>query len=116
MVDTFQCAGHIPIEECPTTLALSLNAIDIIKLFIITGYDKAHMKAALTNKDVTESLKKFDIDHWLQHANDIRSLKQTCRMWIRHHLGNSFYHNVMQLPIPQVMRDFIFMKEIDEEL
>jgi hypothetical protein len=52
MVDTFQCAGHIPIEECPTTLALSLNAIDIIKLFIITGYDKAHMKAALTNKDV----------------------------------------------------------------
>lgn len=116
MVDTFQCAGHTPIEECPTTLALSLNAIDIIKLFIITGYDKAHMKAALTNKDVIESMKKFDIDHWFQHANDIRSLKQTCRMWIRHHLGNSFYHNVMQLPIPQVMRDFIFMKEIDEEL
>ncbi|XP_071136188.1 ankyrin homolog [Mytilus edulis] len=115
MVDTFQCAGHIPLEECPITLALTLDAVDIIKLFILTGYDKAHMKTALQTDEMREKLKKFDIDHWFDRANDIRSLKHTCRIWIRHHLGNSFYHNVMELPIPQVMRDFIFMKEIDED-
>lgn len=115
MVDTFQCASHVPNSECPVTLAIAMSAIDIIKLLILTGYDKAHMKAALLNNEVYEKLQKFDIDHWIEHAHEVRSLKNTCRLWIRHHLGNSFYHNVMELPVPKVMKDFIFMKEIDED-
>ncbi|KAL5011166.1 hypothetical protein ScPMuIL_013471 [Solemya velum] len=49
-VDTFQCHENIPPEACPTRLALSQGSIGIMKDFILTGYDKSHLKVYLRRR------------------------------------------------------------------
>lgn len=113
-VDTFQCHRNIPPDACPTRLALSQGSISIMKDFILTGYDKSHLKASLGQETMTEIVGRHDdIDLWLDHAHDPLHLRQICRLWIRHYLGNVFYHNLDSLPIPDSMKDFLSMKELD---
>lgn len=112
--DSYQCASHVPRDCCPTRLAFSLKMINVIKLFILTGYDKNHVIDCLKEDGLKESVSK-DLEHWIEHAHGVLTLKQTCRKWIRHHLGTSFYHDLQCLPVPQAMKDFIFMKELDDD-
>ena len=117
LVDTFQCLPTIPSEACPVRLALSEGMIDVIKLFVMTGFDKAHLRICLQDPKLREKIDQHeDIEHWLEHAQSVLTLKQLCRQWIRHHLGLAFYHHLHLLPIPPAMRDFVSMKELDEEL
>lgn len=117
LVDTFQCLPTIPSEACPVRLALSEGMINVIKLFVLTGFDKGHLRARLQEAELREKMGKHsDVEQWLFHAEGVLTLKQLCRQWIRHHLGLAFYHHLHLLPIPPTMRDFISMKELDEEL
>lgn len=116
VVDTFQCLPTIPSEACPVRLALSEGMIDVIKLFVLTGFDKGHLRARLQDAELRGKLDHYeDIEHWLEHAEGVLTLKQIGRQWIRHHLGLAFYHHLHLLPIPPAMKDFISMKELDEE-
>ncbi|XP_062605610.1 serine/threonine-protein phosphatase 6 regulatory ankyrin repeat subunit A-like [Saccostrea cucullata] len=116
LVDTFQCLPTIPSEACPVRLALSEGLFDVIKLFVLTGFDRGHLRARLKDTELRERIHHHkDIEHWLEHAEGMLTLKQICRQWIRHHLGLAFYHHLHLLPIPPAMRDFISMKELDEE-
>lgn len=114
-VDSYKCADFVEESSCPTRLAMSMGLVNVIKLFILTGYDKEHVKQCLPQSEIQEQLNSDEeYFSWVDHANDVASLKQTCRKWVRHHLGRHLYHVVYQLPIPQVMKDFVFLTEIDE--
>ena len=116
MVDTFQCSASVPHEACPARLALSKGLLNIVKLFILTGYDRHHLQMGLAEEELRIKIgHSEDIEHWLEHAQGVMTLKQVCRKWIRHHLGSSFYHDLELLPIPKVMKEFVFMKELDDE-
>ncbi|XP_033740384.1 kinase D-interacting substrate of 220 kDa-like [Pecten maximus] len=117
LADSFQCASFVDAECCPTFLALTLGLFPVLKLFIMTGYDRHHLKSYLQHQDIKEMFEDWkDIEDWLDHAQDsTMTLKQICRKWIRHHLGLQFYHGLSELPIPSSMKDYVFMKELDEE-
>ena len=111
-VDTFQCSQHVPLEACPTSLALSEKMTDVVKLFILTGFDHTHLRSFLI--EFSDLFKSEDLEDWFTQANSVLSLKQQCRKWIRHHLGRMLMHNLNSLPIPKGLRDFVFLKELDD--
>ncbi|XP_041354835.1 ankyrin repeat, PH and SEC7 domain containing protein secG-like [Gigantopelta aegis] len=113
-VDTFQCSKEVPLEACPTSLALSGRMTDVVKLFILTGFDHAHLRSCLVDCRVSDLFQSEDLEGWLKQANSVLSLKQLCRKWIRHHLGRMLMHNLNSLPIPEGLRDFVFLKELDD--
>ncbi|XP_021355278.1 serine/threonine-protein phosphatase 6 regulatory ankyrin repeat subunit B-like isoform X2 [Mizuhopecten yessoensis] len=117
LADSFQCASFVDAECCPTFLALTLGLFSVLKLFIMTGYDRHHLKTYLHHEDIKEMFDDWeDIEDWLEHAQDsTMTLKQICRRWIRHHLGIQFYHGLSELPIPSAMKDYVLMKELDAE-
>lgn len=117
LADTFRCASFVEAECCPTFLALTLGLFSVLKLFIMTGYDRHHLKTYLQHEDLKDMFANWeDIEDWIHHAQDSTlTLKQICRRWIRHHLGLQFYHGLSELPIPSPMKDYVFMKELDEE-
>ncbi|KAK6171505.1 hypothetical protein SNE40_019682 [Patella caerulea] len=114
-VDLFQCSNSNPLEACPVRMAFEKGFVNIIKLFILTGYDNAHLKECLSEDTVSEECRS-ELSHWIHNANDVMALRGICRKWIRHHLGNMFYHDLKSLPIPDKLRDFLLMKELDSEI
>ena len=114
-VDSYQCSPDIPEDACPAKLAVSQSMLSVIKLFILTGFDHDHLKNCLKDEDLGVTFEQTpDFSHWLDHVSGAQSLKQICRKWIRHHLGKKFYHDLRLLPIPDVLRDYLFMKELDD--
>ncbi|KAL8584345.1 hypothetical protein ACOMHN_031965 [Nucella lapillus] len=113
--DTFRCPGSLPPEACPVRLAFSKGLVKVLKLFILTGYDSGHLRECLAQPQAEQLFSQADLHHWLHRARDVMSLRSTCRKWIRHHLGYHFYHDLQQLPIPPALRDYLFLKELDEE-
>ncbi|KAK3578853.1 hypothetical protein CHS0354_010212 [Potamilus streckersoni] len=113
--DTYQCPENIPSEACPVRLAIQQKMINVLKLLILTGYDRHHLRACFFSQEDSDWLKNVEeFSHWLDHASGALTLKQTCRMWIRHQLGRTLYHDLQQLPLPQAMKDYLLMKELDD--
>ncbi|KAK0040558.1 serine/threonine-protein phosphatase 6 regulatory ankyrin repeat subunit B, partial [Biomphalaria pfeifferi] len=114
LVDTFQCPADIPNGSCPVKLAVDLGLVDILKLFIISGYDNQHIREHLSHPDVNRLFVNNQILHWLEHAQQVLSLQQICRRWVRHHLGYHLFMDISKLPLPQKILDFITMKELED--
>lgn len=114
-VDTFCCPDCFTDEACPVRLAFSKGLVKVLKLFILTGYDMVHLRECLSQPEAEKLFSQADLDHWLLRARDVMSLRCTCRMWIRHHLGYHMYHDLQELPVPPSVRDFLFLKELDDE-
>jgi hypothetical protein len=89
--------------------------VKMLKLFILTGYDREHLRECLAQPDAENLFSRDDLRHWLSHARDVMSLRCTCRKWIRHHLGYQLQHHIPQLPVPPTVRDFLFLKELDDD-
>ncbi|XP_076445023.1 ankyrin repeat domain-containing protein 55-like isoform X2 [Babylonia areolata] len=113
--DTFRCPESSPRDACPVRLAFSKGLVKVLKLFILTGYDSGHLRECLAQPEAEQLFSQADLHHWLHHARDVMSLRSTCRKWIRHHLGYHFYHDLQQLPVPPAMRDYLFLKELDDD-
>lgn len=114
-VDKFQCPLGIPMEACPLHLALARGDLKVIRLFILTGYDSAHVRQSIEREEVKSLLVNEDLSHWIEHARGPLTLRQVCRMWIRHHQGRLLFHDLRLLPLPEPMKEFISLTEIDEE-
>ncbi|ESO85760.1 hypothetical protein LOTGIDRAFT_167731 [Lottia gigantea] len=107
-----RCPKQQPPETCPVKLAFDKCLCDIIKLFIISGYDNSHVKLYLSQYRDMEGY--AELSRWQYHSHDVMSLRSMCRLWIRHYLGNMFYHNLLTLPVPDRIRQYLLMKELDE--
>ena len=114
-VDAYQCGPDIPDDACPAKLAVSQKMLSVIKLLILTGFDHDHLRNCIRDEALTDSFGQVtDFSDWLDHASGAQSLKQICRKWIRHHLGRKFYHDLRLLPVPEVLQDYLFMKELHD--
>lgn len=113
--DSFRCPEWLPEQACPVRLAFSKEQVKVLKLFILTGYDHEHLRECLAQPQAQRLFGQADLDHWWRHARDVMSLRSTCRKWIRHHLGYHLYHHLQQLPVPPTVRDFLFLKELDDD-
>ena len=114
-VDTFQCSAESTSEDCPAHLAFHLKLFDVVKFFILTGYDQCHVRNCLQSNDFSDWLKtNEDFDHWLTFGSGAQTLKQSCRKWIRHHLGKQFYHHLQVLPVPEVLKDYLYIQELHD--
>lgn len=114
-VDSYQCGPDIPDDACPAKLAVNEKMLSVIKLFILTGFDYDHLRTCLRNEGTGLAFDDLpEFSHWLDHVSGAQTLKQICRKWIRHHLGKKFYRDLHLLPIPDVLRDYLLMKELDD--
>ena len=114
-VDTYQCGPDVPEDACPAKLAVTEKMLSVIKLFILTGFDHDHMRNYLKDADLGISMEDTPgFSHWLDHASGAQTLKQICRKWIRHHLGKTFYQDLLSLPVPEVLQDYLSMKELND--
>lgn len=113
-VDTFQCQATE--ENCPAKLAFETQQFDVIKLFMLSGYDHAHVRQCLQSDEYADWIKSLqandEVAHWLDFGFSAQTLKQLCRKWIRHHLGRQFYHHLQFLPIPDVMKKYLHLEEL----
>ncbi|KAK7494810.1 hypothetical protein BaRGS_00013937 [Batillaria attramentaria] len=112
--DTFRCPHHLPPAACPIRMALTKGLVDVIKLFILTGYDSDHLRDCLSQSEAITLFEQAGLQHWLLYARDVMSLRSTCRKWIRHHLGYHLYQHLQQLPVPPAIRDYLFLAELDD--
>ncbi|XP_060597665.1 ankyrin repeat and SOCS box protein 3-like isoform X2 [Ruditapes philippinarum] len=114
-VDTFQCQTSSE-ENCPAKLAFKSQQFDVIKLFMLSGYEHAHVRECLQSDEYADWVRSLQADdefsHWLDFGSSAQTLKQLCRKWIRHHLGRHFYHHLQHLPIPDVMRNYLHLEEL----
>lgn len=114
-VDTFQCPAGASEEDCPAKLAFTTQQLSVIKMFIITGYDHRHVREYLQSNEFSDWLKsEEEFSHWLDFGCNAQTLKQLCRKWIRHHLGKQFNHHLQCLPIPEALRNYIFLEELHD--
>lgn len=112
-VDTFQCQAGSSEDDCPTQLAFKQKQLNIVKYFILTGYDHCHVRECLQSDEHADWLKNDeDFSDWLEFGSSAQTLKQLCRKWIRHHLGRQFYHHLQLLPVPEVMRKYLYLEEL----
>ncbi|KAH9499080.1 hypothetical protein Btru_005654 [Bulinus truncatus] len=114
LVDTFQCPVDIPNGSCPVKLAVDKQLVEVLKLFIISSYDNQHVREHLSQPHVNQLFANNQITHWLEHAQQVLSLKQICRQWVRHHLGYCLFMDISKLPLPQKILDYISMKELED--
>ncbi|KAL4232899.1 hypothetical protein ACF0H5_007586 [Mactra antiquata] len=113
-VDTFQCPGKSS-EDCPAKLAFEQKQFDIIKFFLLTGYDHDHVRECILADEHSDWLKSNpEYEHWLEFGSSAQTLKQLCRKWIRHYLGRQFYHHLQFLSIPEVMKNYLFLEELHD--
>lgn len=116
-IDSFHCPKQAPRSSCPVWLAFNQGALQIIKQFILTGFDKEHIRSCLLNpEEFGLQWNETEKEMWFLYAHQPLSLQQLSRIWIRHHLGHFFYQNLNKLPVPKFLRDFLLMKDIDEIL
>ncbi|XP_059176666.1 LOW QUALITY PROTEIN: ankyrin repeat and SOCS box protein 3-like [Physella acuta] len=113
MVDTYQCPLHGGDDTCPVKIAVQLKLVKILKLFILSGYDNQHMREALRVPETQALFVNNQISHWLLHAQEVTSLRQICRKWLRHHLGYRLFMDISKLPLPQKILDYVCMKELE---
>ncbi|WAR07590.1 ANR17-like protein [Mya arenaria] len=114
-VDTFQCPATSTSEDCPARLAFDLKLFDVIKFFILTGYDQCHVRECLQRGEFSDWLKtNVEFLHWSEFGSSAQTLKQLCRKWIRHHLGRQFYHHLQFLPLPEMMRNYLYIEELHD--
>lgn len=114
-VDTYQCMADSSSENCPARLAFELKLFDVIKCFILSGYDHCHVRECLQSNEYSDWLKtNKDFDHWSLSGASAQTLKQLCRKWIRHHLGRHFYHNLQSLPLPSIMKNYLYLEELHD--
>lgn len=115
-VDTFQCQASE--DNCPAKLAFETQQFTVIKLFMLSGYDHAHVRQYLLSDEYSDWIKSLqandEVAHWLEFGSSAQTLKQLCRKWIRHHLGRQFYHHLQLLPIPEVMKKYLHLEELHD--
>ncbi|XP_067674787.1 ankyrin repeat, PH and SEC7 domain containing protein secG-like [Haliotis asinina] len=112
-VDTYQCQKGIPEDTCPVQLAITKGNTAVLKMFIVSGFDTVHLRENLQSSDLPFDLLN-DLWFWLQKVKQTMTLKQLCRRWIRHHHGIRLFHDLSLMPIPQGLRDFVLLKELDD--
>ncbi|GFN84624.1 serine/threonine-protein phosphatase 6 regulatory ankyrin repeat subunit a-like [Plakobranchus ocellatus] len=115
-VDTYQCPSNTSAENCPVHLAAESCLTTILKLFILSGYDNQHVRQIVSKPNIKELFTEEMIQHWLDHANDVSSLRHLCRMWLRHHLDVRLYSDLSKLNLPDKIREYILMSELDDLL
>ena len=114
-VDSFQCAASSTSENCPVRLAFELKLFDVIKFFILSGYDNEHVRECLQSNEFSDWLQvKDEFSHWTEFGVGAQTLKQLCRKWIRHHLGRQFYHHLQFLPVPEVIKNYLYLEELHD--
>lgn len=114
-IDSFRCPEQAPASSCPVRLAFNRGALQIVKQFILTGFDKGHMRSCLLSpEEFAFEANQAEKEMWFLYAHQPLSLQQLSRIWIRHHLGHFFYQNLDKLPVPKFLRDFLLMKDLDE--
>lgn len=114
-VDTFQCAAEATSEDCPAHLTFHLNLFEVVKFLMLTGYDQCHVRHCLQSNEHSDWLQSNkDFDHWLTFGSGAQTLKQLCRKWIRHHLGKQFYHHLQVLPLPDMLKDYLYLEELHD--
>ena len=113
--DTFECSTTLPSEDCPAELAFREKLLACVKFFILAGYDYTHVRECLQKKELSYWLDGSDeFSHWLEFASGAQTLKQICRKWIRHHLGTKFFHHLQFLPVPEVIRNYLYLEELHD--
>lgn len=113
--DTIQCPKATSDEDCPARLAFTTKQLNVVKMFIITGYDHCHVRECLQSDEFSDWLmKENDFSHWMEFGSGAPTLKQLCRKWIRHHLGRQFYHHLQLLPLPEALRNYLFLEELHD--
>ena len=55
-IDSFHCPKEAPQSSCPVRLAFHQGATQIVKQFILTGFDREHIRSCLLTP------KEFDLD------------------------------------------------------
>ncbi|XP_071113385.1 ankyrin repeat, PH and SEC7 domain containing protein secG-like isoform X1 [Haliotis cracherodii] len=113
-VDTYQCHNDIPEDACPVRLAITKGNSAVLKMFIVSGFDACHLRENMhSTSDLPVDL-VTELCIWLHNAHQAMTLKQLCRRWIRHHQGIRLFHDLSLMPIPQGLRDFLLLKELDD--
>ncbi|CAG5118805.1 unnamed protein product [Candidula unifasciata] len=69
-VDTNQCPEKHPAHACPVKLAIEKGRVDILKLFILSGYDNKHIREYLASPAVQLLFADNQVTHWLHHAQE----------------------------------------------
>ncbi|RUS78405.1 hypothetical protein EGW08_013819 [Elysia chlorotica] len=115
-VDTYQCPANLREEDCPVYLAASQCLTTVLKLFILSGYDSQHLRQAVSRQHIKDLFADEMIHNWLAHANDLPSLRHLCRLWFRHHLDIRLYSDLSKLGLPDKIREYILMSELDDIL
>ncbi|KAH3735339.1 E3 ubiquitin-protein ligase MIB2-like [Dreissena polymorpha] len=114
-VDTFQCGATSTSDDCPARLAFHNNMFDVIKFFILTGYDHSHVREILQSNAYSDWLLSVEeFYHWSDFGTGAQTLKQLCRKWIRHHLGRQFYHHLQILPVPDIIKSYLYLEELHD--
>lgn len=113
--DSFRCSFSSNDDSCPAKLAFKNQMFDVVKFFILTGYDHCHVRECLLNNEFENWLKiNKEFCNWVEFGTGTQTLKQLCRRWIRHHLGRQFFHHLQHLPIPDVLKRYLFLEELHE--
>jgi len=62
-----------------------------------------------------EDEEEIEAEEWFEDwVHSPHSLRQICRVWIRQFLGASVITASPSLPVPQSMRDYITLKEVED--
>lgn len=112
-VNNCQCNQAWSSTSCPVVLAIKSGHLQIIKLFILAGFDQLHLRSFMDSIDLREKLPGPDRDFWLQCVSDHIMMKGLCRKWIRHYLGKNLHLRVQRLPLPNAIKDYLLLKELD---
>ncbi|BFZ09897.1 hypothetical protein BsWGS_12936 [Bradybaena similaris] len=115
-VDTYQCPEEHPEHACPVSLAVEKCHLDILKLFILSCYDNKHIRECLATPAMQLLFADSQVTHWLQHAQEVMSLRQICRKWLRHHLGFRLFMDLSKLPLPDKLKNYVSLKELEDIL
>uniref|UniRef100_A0A0B6ZR90 SOCS box domain-containing protein n=2 Tax=Arion vulgaris TaxID=1028688 RepID=A0A0B6ZR90_9EUPU len=113
LVDTYQCPVEHPEHACPVRIAVDKSHIDILKLLILSGYDNKHVRECLILPKAHALFSDYQVNYWLQHAQEVTSLRQICRKLIRHHLGIHLFMDLSKLPLPEKLKSYLLLEELD---
>ncbi|XP_013417088.1 serine/threonine-protein phosphatase 6 regulatory ankyrin repeat subunit A [Lingula anatina] len=105
--------------KCDTSmlqLALEKGHPEIVKMLVIAGCDSHRLGIWLANENIEQVIREnVGLWDWLQEmAATPNTLKQLCRLCVREAMNHEVICKTEHLFLPQAMKDYIALKELDD--
>ncbi|KAK2160406.1 hypothetical protein LSH36_134g05035 [Paralvinella palmiformis] len=125
----------VPLGGDPLKTALERKLYGIAKLLVLSGCrlpplyewletieerrsrppEHPSLFAGEEEEEEEEDEEEIEAEEWFEDwVHSPHSLRQICRVWIRQFLGASVITASPSLPVPQSMRDYITLKEVED--